>query len=128
MRFFIGSILLVASCFAQQSTISFGPFGTWPLCEAGAFPANSPFCDTQVIPGHEPYILLVKPSSASTVAFSYEIIGVSVTDGTQRTYSGVFLSNGVNGYDSFVVVNSGSLRGVKVVVNELTSIATQTYP
>src|SRR4051812_45366995 len=131
------AIALAAGAFAQlpqapvpasEQTIQLVPFGTWAMCAVNATMANSPFCQglPVYVKGQEPDLLLVTAQRADTTAFVYTITGTDI-NGQAKTYSGTFLRNDSlpNVIASYTVINAGTLHGVCITIQELSSTVTR---
>jgi hypothetical protein len=95
VKLFVLIVVLAGAAFSQslQPSVTFVPFGPWPICEtAQSVPyLNSIFgaanyCAT-LVKGSEPDLLSIKSSNPSTTDFLYIVTGVDST-GASKTVTG----------------------------------------
>lgn len=105
---------------AQTETAIFSPAGYWTICESQHLTAaDTPLC-AGFSTDHEPWMLILKPSHASTSAFRYSITGIG-SDGKPVVFTG--LVNRSESGNTIEVINAGHITSVVVAVEELTAIA-----
>ncbi len=123
MKPFSSIVLLMCAAFGQSSgpTVTFVPFGPWPVCETdqsvpylnNLFGAAN-YCAT-LTKGSEPDLLSIKSSNPSTSDFFYIVTGVDST-GTNKTVTGHLTRKDNSAGFSSTIVNAGMTAALVTVV------------
>lgn len=116
-----GALTATAQSLVDSASIVFSPLGYWPVCNANHLTAaDNGLCAALWQPGHEPYLLIIRPVHAGATAYRYLI---QATDATGKPVEFRGLVNRADAGSTTQVVDCGILSDVHVSVEELVVIA-----